>query len=56
MPGAGLQELGSCEVKGSNGVERRKARVRRYICRVALLVLLTVLFITGPLAQLTGVT
>jgi len=40
---------GPCEIEGSNGVERRKARVRRYVFLVAFLVLVTVLFLTGHL-------
>jgi hypothetical protein len=43
------KSAGSCEVKGSNGVERRKARVRMYVFLVAFLVLLLALFLTGHL-------
>ena len=40
---------GPCQVEGSNGVERRKAKVRTYVFLVAFLVLLLVLMVTGHL-------
>ena len=49
-PERDCKSKGACEVEGSNGIERRKARVRTYVFAVALLVLVTVLFLTGHLA------
>ena len=46
----GCKSRGSCQVEGSDGVERRKARVRIYVF-AALLVLVTVLLITGHLGN-----
>ncbi len=41
------KSTGPCEVEGSNGVERRKAKVRTYVFLVAFLALLLVVFLTG---------
>jgi hypothetical protein len=40
---------GQCEVQGSDGIARRKAKVRVYVVAAALLALITVLFLTGHL-------
>jgi hypothetical protein len=43
------RSTGPCEVEGSDGVKRRKAKVRTYVFLVAFLALLLVLFLTGHL-------